>query len=89
MSFPHALDVMWSSSFFQTEGILLLGALSAILVVFILSMVLNDGPDPKMALLLSLMAELPRECVGSDRAPRQEVDEAASAPRPRDREDFS
>jgi hypothetical protein len=68
---------------------MLIGAFVAMAVILLLWMVATRRPDPKAALLLSLMADFPKEPEGEQEEPQPGDDEGEAERYPRQHEFFS
>jgi hypothetical protein len=89
MSALYAGIVMWSDVLMLGTEDILIGALVAIVVVFILAVVVNNRPDPKAILLLNLLANLPREAAEEKDESDLESNATETAPHPRGHEFFT
>ena len=89
MSAPYAGEVMWSNAFTPDGEVVFVAALIIIVAVLIVRIVVSNRPDPKMALLLRLMTDFPKESEGKEEDSRPGSEEAEPAPYPRGHEFLS
>ena len=89
MSAPYAGEVMWTDFFASDREVVFVAAIIVIVAVFIVGIVVSNRPDPKMALLLKLMTDFPKESQGEEEDSRPGSEEAEPAPYPRGHEFLS